>query len=126
MGASAVCAANKFTTMKDDNFDDYFDESDAPAAVSQPEPKSAAAPAADGSKHVDFTDDIADDEAKAAKDAEQAKSVREKRNKKLSETDWTQLADSTADKEKFATYRQALRDVPTQAGFPWDISWPEA
>lgn len=51
--------------MKDDNFDDYFDESDAPAAVSQPEPKSAAAPAADGSKHVDFTDDIADDEAKA-------------------------------------------------------------
>ena len=52
--------------MKDDNFDDYFDESDAPAAVSHPEPKSAAAPAADGSKHVDFTDDIADDEAKAA------------------------------------------------------------
>ena len=67
-----------------------------------------------------------DDEAKAVKDAEQAKSVREERNKKLSETDWTQLADSTADKEKFATYRQALRDVPTQAGFPWDISWPEA
>jgi len=25
-----------------------------------------------------------------------------------------------------ATLRQALRDVPTQAGFPWDITWPDA
>lgn len=61
---------------------------------------------------------------KAMKDAEQAKSVRADRNKRLAECDWTQLADSTADKAVWATYRQALRDVPTQAGFPWNVTWP--
>lgn len=61
---------------------------------------------------------------KAQKDAEQAKSVRENRNTKLAECDWTQLADSTADKAAWATYRQALRDVPSQPGFPWTIDWP--
>jgi hypothetical protein len=61
---------------------------------------------------------------KAAKDAEQAKSVRASRNDKLKECDWTQIADSTADKQAWATYRQALRDVTAQAGFPWTIDWP--
>jgi hypothetical protein len=63
---------------------------------------------------------------KAAKDAEQAKSVRNSRTEKLKDSDWTQLADSTVDKAAWATYRTALRDVPTQAGFPWTIDWPEA
>lgn len=63
---------------------------------------------------------------KAMKDAEQAKSVRQQRNDKLKDCDWTQLADSTADKAAWATYRQALRDVPTQAGFPWTVDWPVA
>ena len=68
----------------------------------------------------------AEDEAayQARKDAEQADQMRADRNKRLTETDWTQLADSTADKEAWATYRQALRDVPTQAGFPWEVTWP--
>jgi hypothetical protein len=61
---------------------------------------------------------------KARKDAEQAKSVRDDRNKRLTETDWTQVADAPVDKAVWATYRQALRDVPSQAGFPWDIQWP--
>ena len=61
---------------------------------------------------------------KAMKDAEQAKSVRTLRTEKLKDCDWTQIADSTADKTVWATYRQALRDVPTQAGFPWTIVWP--
>ena len=64
-------------------------------------------------------------EYKAQKDAEQAKNVRQTRNDKLKECDWTQLADSTADKQAWATYRQALRDVPNQAGFPWTVDWPE-
>ena len=63
-------------------------------------------------------------EYKAYKDAEQAKAVRDQRNTKLSETDWTQLADSSADKVVYATYRQALRDITKQDGFPWDINWP--
>jgi hypothetical protein len=62
---------------------------------------------------------------KAMKDAEQAKSVRASRTQKLSDSDWTQIADSTADKTAWATYRQALRDITGQAGFPWTITWPE-
>ena len=64
------------------------------------------------------------DETKAAKDAEQAKNIRSDRDKRLSDTDWTQVADAPVDKAAWATYRQALRDVPTQAGFPYDITWP--
>ena len=62
---------------------------------------------------------------KAAKDAEQAKSVREQRNQKLKDSDWTQgkdIADNVSG--AWATYRQALRDVPQQPGFPWDVQWP--
>ena len=66
-----------------------------------------------------------DDETKAAKDAEAAKAVRATRDGKLAECDWTQLSDSQVDKAVWATYRQALRDVPAQAGFPHDITWPE-
>jgi hypothetical protein len=63
---------------------------------------------------------------KATKDAEQAKSIRSSRTEKLKDSDWTQIADSTADKAAWATYRQALRDVTAQAGFPWTITWPDA
>lgn len=55
----------------------------------------------------------------------QINSVRAERNQKLSQCDWTQVADSPVDKEVWATYRQALRDVPDQEGFPWDVAWPE-
>jgi hypothetical protein len=65
-----------------------------------------------------------DDEAKAAKDAEQAKAVREQRNQKLKDTDWTQVADAPGDKAAWATHRQALRDITSQAGFPWTVNWP--
>lgn len=61
---------------------------------------------------------------KARKDAEQAQAVRADRNRRLTECDWTQLADSPVDKTVWATYRQALRDVPTQSGFPWAVNWP--
>ena len=63
---------------------------------------------------------------KASKDAEQAKSVRATRGDKLAECDWTQVADSPVDKAVWATYRQALRDITAQSGFPWTITWPDA
>ena len=63
---------------------------------------------------------------KATKDAEQAKSVRASRDEKLKDCDWTQVADAPVDKAVWATYRQALRDVTTQTGFPWTITWPDA
>jgi hypothetical protein len=62
---------------------------------------------------------------KAAKDAEQAKSVRTTRDTKLSETDWRFRSDMTPS-QAWKDYCQALRDVPSQAGFPWTIEWPEA
>ena len=62
---------------------------------------------------------------KASKDAEQAKSVRTSRNDKLKECDWTQITDATVDKTAWATYRQALRDITKQIGFPWTIIWPK-
>lgn len=66
-----------------------------------------------------------DAEAIAAKDAEQAKAVRQQRGEKLKETDWTQVADAPVDQAAWATYRQALRDITGQEGFPWTITWPE-
>jgi hypothetical protein len=63
-------------------------------------------------------------EYKAMKDAEQAKSVRSLRTEKLKDSDWTQVADAPVDKEAWAVYRQALRDITGQAGFPWTINWP--
>ena len=62
---------------------------------------------------------------KAMKDAEQAANVRRSRTQLLKDCDWTQIADSTADKTAWATYRQALRDITSQAGFPWTITWPK-
>ena len=63
---------------------------------------------------------------KAIKDAEQASAVRKSRGEKLSECDWTQVADSPVDKAAWATYRQALRDITTQDGFPWNVTWPDS
>ena len=63
-------------------------------------------------------------EAIAAKDAEQAASMRKQRDEKLAECDWTQVDDAPVNKAAWATYRQALRDVTTQEGFPWTITWP--
>ena len=62
---------------------------------------------------------------KTAKDADQAKSVRTSRNDKLKECDWTQISDATVDQTVWATYRQALRNISSQEGFPWTITWPE-
>jgi hypothetical protein len=78
----------------------------------------------DGKWYTKYSVSDLDADGIAAKDAEQAKSVRDQRNTKLTESDWTQVADAPVDTELWATYRQALRDVPAQPGFPWDIIWP--
>ena len=56
----------------------------------------------------------------------QAHRVRTDRNLRLQATDWTQVADAPVDKAAWATYRQALRDVTAQDGFPWNVTWPES
>ena len=69
-----------------------------------------------------------DDEAKAAKDAEQAKAIRNDRDKRLADCDWIVIKayeTNTNVPGIWEVYRQALRDIPAQAGFPWDVTWPE-
>lgn len=68
---------------------------------------------------------------KAAKDAEQAVSVRAARDDKLrnicDRVNPMRWEDMTADqKQAQRTYRQALLDLPEQTGFPWTITWPDA
>ena len=70
---------------------------------------------------------------KAVKDDEQAKNVRADRDRKLAETDWVTLKaiDASNDglgiqlPQVWMTYRQALRDITAQDGFPWNVTWPE-
>jgi len=50
--------------------------------------------------------------------------ARGKRGDLLSQSDWTQIADAPVDPAVWATYRQALRDITDQAGFPNTITWP--
>ena len=61
----------------------------------------------------------------AGADSRKAAEVRAERNAKLAATDWTQAADvPQVVKNSYAPYRQALRDVPQQSGFPNQVVWP--
>lgn len=54
--------------------------------------------------------------------------IRTQRDKLLAETDWTQTLDAPIDaasRDAYRVYRQALRDVPEQEGFPANVVWPE-
>ena len=64
---------------------------------------------------------------KAAKDAEQANSIRISRATKLAECDWRvlkALENGTLQNFEWALYRQNLRDITSQPDFPWTIEWP--
>ena len=48
------------------------------------------------------------------------------RNRRLSETDWTQLPDVPADTQlAYRAYRQSLRDITKQHGWPANVEWPQ-
>jgi hypothetical protein len=62
-------------------------------------------------------------------DAEKAGQVRAERNQMLKDCDWTQVVDAPLTQSlafEWQTYRQALRDITSQTGFPWDVTWPDA
>lgn len=63
-------------------------------------------------------------EIQAIKQESKANRIRNTRNRLLAASDWTQLADSSANKESWATYRQALRDITLQSTFPDSVTWP--
>lgn len=51
------------------------------------------------------------------------------RNKLLFSTDWTQIPNNPLTSEQqaeWATYRQELRDIPQQSGYPYNVVWPVA
>ena len=52
--------------------------------------------------------------------------LRNWRNAELAKSDWTQIADSTADKLAWATYRQELRDLPQSNQSADDVEIPIA
>lgn len=57
-----------------------------------------------------------------------AAQIRSQRNALLDDTDWTQLLDAPIDeasREEVRVYRQALRDIPEQEGFPEEVVWPD-
>ena len=64
-----------------------------------------------------------DTESYTIEEIDDAKSVRDERNTLLAETDWWALSDRTMTQAE-TDYRQALRDVPEQEGFPVNITWP--
>ena len=67
--------------------------------------------------------DAAEAEWAAGADDRKAEEVRQERDSLLSETDWMACSDVTMSDE-WRTYRQALRDIPSQEGFPNSVTWP--
>lgn len=61
-----------------------------------------------------------------AKNQLKADEVRTERNQKLAESDWTQLPDAktAVNTGAWASYRQQLRNITEQPGFPWNVEWP--
>jgi hypothetical protein len=55
----------------------------------------------------------------------QENAIKAQRNQLLQQSDWTQLSDISAEtKALWEPYRQALRDITDQPGYPYDIVWP--
>ena len=63
----------------------------------------------------------------AARIEHEAARIRAERDRLLRASDWTQMGDCPlvdGEKAAWAEYRQALRGVPQQAGFPGGVRWP--
>jgi hypothetical protein len=71
-----------------------------------------------------FNQDVYDKSKEANPTLPAPEEVREIRNKMLKSSDWTQVLDAAVDQVAWATYRQALRDIPQQEGFPATVVWP--
>lgn len=84
----------------------------------------------DGFENIPFTDEeqTAWEEHEAGRDAQlliyKAERMRTERNRLLRETDYAALPDTPEISNEMKAYRQALRDLPAQAGFP-NIDFPE-
>lgn len=52
------------------------------------------------------------------------KALRSRRDNLLADSDWTQVADAPVNQSAWATYRQALRDLPANTTDPFNPVWP--
>jgi len=76
-----------------------------------------------GKWYTKYEKTTATGDAKTAIDNNEANRQRGDRNSKLAETDYLALSDATLT-DDMKTYRQALRDLPTTSGWPWNPTWP--
>ena len=60
----------------------------------------------------------------AAWSAHLSKELRDKRDALLLKSDWMMLDDAPTDKSAVTAYRQQLRDLPAQSGWPTQVMWP--
>jgi hypothetical protein len=60
----------------------------------------------------------------AEQDALDMQALRSQRDELLAQSDWTQVADAPVDAAAWATYRQALRDLPANTTDPANPTWP--
>jgi hypothetical protein len=75
----------------------------------------------------EFSDVIASPPVPLSPDEQLSLAIRNGRNQLLVASDWTQLPDvPNTTRELWAIYRQQLRDLPQQAGFPQQVTWPQA
>ena len=72
------------------------------------------------------TEDEVNKKLKELQEGEPMKLLREERNKRLSETDWTQLPDiPESTKNAWQSYRQGLRDITETYSSLDDVVWPD-
>lgn len=77
-------------------------------------------------KWVEFwTSSPATEEQKQERIQAKSTQIRNLRNELLKESDWSQLPDvSNTIRNNWLNYRQSLRDITDQSGFPWNVTWP--
>lgn len=80
--------------------------------------------ATEGSIGWNYADGVFTAPVVVVSNEEAAEQVRGRRDSLLAQSDWTQVADAPVDQAAWAAYRQSLRDIPAQAGFPNTVTWP--
>ncbi len=71
-----------------------------------------------------ITTELSDTEIDSMR-SQKEKEVKEIRDQLLAKSDWTQLADVSVDQKKWRLYRESLREITKQTGFPYNVDWPK-
>jgi len=69
--------------------------------------------------------DIPNSEIEAVNVSNAWNDLRQGRNARLADSDWTQVPDAPVDQAAWATYRQKLRDLPENTTDPREVVWPQ-